>query len=952
VTESYFLPSGYESRLEPEYFVDEELNAVWQPDLYPEAATVARRLGSRRIIDVGCGTAEKLARLHPEFEVVGIDFGSNIAACRERYDFGTWIDRDLDSSDDFGYDDVAGSTIVCGDVIEHLVRPERLLRMLRSALDRGAAAVFLSTPDRELTNEPGDLGPPPNPAHVREWAHGELERLLAYEGLHGYFGLTRSNDVMPYMRTIIAAIPGNTSRSEEVVRDWFEERRNWERLAVEQDRLIDQLERWTRQLAAAKDWAEEQRSSWKERAEAAEEQLGLTVSTAEDSAGSTITRRLHEEQPGPMSADRKTPRVTIITEVDGDGSGIDLTAASLAAQTFGDWEWTIVTTDGAIDLPMDDARARIVSESSRARALSEALAGPGGVALLEAGQPLQPTALEKWLWFLEAHPTCMSVRSLSSTSGAPVPRLIRRSAVEAAGSLDAGAEAARVSEGFVPLPDDRPAARWGERAPIYFQPANEWLPLEPAIDNPVPTSGRRLLLIVPWMTVGGADMFNLALLDQLRPLGWEITVATTIDGNHELYPEYERRTLDLFPLAHFLPLPYHPSFLRYLIESRRPDVVLVSNSELGYRLLPYLRGMCPATPFVDFCHSEAEQWNEGGYPRFSIEYGQLLDLTMTASEHLKQWMIERGGNPERIEVCYANVDTEAFRPLPGARDNLRSRLGLKQDEPVVLFVGRISEDKLPRVLAATLTQLRQRGFRFTAVIAGDGPDRGWLDAALKKNLDGRVRMVGSVRSEEVPSLMAAADVLFAPSRSEGIALALYEAMASGTPVVAARVGGQAELVTAECGFLIERSTPVEEATRYADAIELLLREPELRAAMGRAGRARVETGFPLERLGCRVDQLLGRAIELHRTDPRPVPPPALVRSSASETIELMRLARMMDAVWADRLRAVGLRRVSIFLYVQLRRLGRPAYLWGIRRGWSWLPRLRDKVLRVFVGAPA
>jgi 2-polyprenyl-3-methyl-5-hydroxy-6-metoxy-1,4-benzoquinol methylase len=80
VTESYFLPSGYESRLEPEYFVDEELNAVWQPDLYPEAATVARRLGSRRIIDVGCGTAEKLARLHPEFEVVGIDFGSNIAA--------------------------------------------------------------------------------------------------------------------------------------------------------------------------------------------------------------------------------------------------------------------------------------------------------------------------------------------------------------------------------------------------------------------------------------------------------------------------------------------------------------------------------------------------------------------------------------------------------------------------------------------------------------------------------------------------------------------------------------------------------------------------------------------------------------------------------------------------------------------------------------------------------
>ena len=74
-------------------------------------------------------------------------------------------------------------------------------------------------------------------------------------------------------------------------------------------------------------------------------------------------------------------------------------------------------------------------------------------------------------------------------------------------------------------------------------------------------------------------------------------------------------------------------------------------------------------------------------------------------------------------------------------------------------------------------------------------------------------------------------------------------MASGTPVVGARVGGQAELVTEECGFLVERSTPGEEAERYADAIELLLRDPERRGAMGLAARVRVETSFPLERMG-------------------------------------------------------------------------------------------------------
>jgi SAM-dependent methyltransferase len=263
----YFLPESYESRGEPEYFVDEGLNAVWQPDLYPEAATVARRLGSRRIIDVGCGTAAKLAALHPEFEIVGVDFGSNIEACIARYDFGTWLDVDLDTAHDLGYDDVAGAVIVCGDVIEHLVHPERLLQMLRGALDAGAATVFLSTPDRELINESGHLGPPPNPAHVREWSTSEIAKFMSSAGLHGFFGLTRSNDVMPYMRTIIAAIPGRERGHQEVVRDWFDERRKWQALADQQDRRIAELERRSGELDAARTWAEEQRQSWQQQAE-------------------------------------------------------------------------------------------------------------------------------------------------------------------------------------------------------------------------------------------------------------------------------------------------------------------------------------------------------------------------------------------------------------------------------------------------------------------------------------------------------------------------------------------------------------------------------------------------------------------------------------------------------------------------------------------------------------
>ena len=309
----YFLPRAYKSRLEPEYFVDENLNAVWQPDLYPEAATVARRLGSRRIVDVGCGTAGKLAALHPEFDIVGIDLGSNIAACRERYDFGTWIETDLDTSSELGFDDLAAATIVCGDVIEHLVNPRHLLEMLRAAIDRGAAAIFLSTPERELINEPGHLGPPEQGSCARVDAV-ELEQLLASQGLHGYFGLTRSNDVTPHMRTILAAIPGDDAASREVVRDWFDERRKWQQLAQEQDRLLAEHEAWLHELTIAKDWAGEQYLGWKARAEAAEERLaqyGLGASSG----------KAPPEEAAEAGGNRPPPRITVVTEVERERTG-------------------------------------------------------------------------------------------------------------------------------------------------------------------------------------------------------------------------------------------------------------------------------------------------------------------------------------------------------------------------------------------------------------------------------------------------------------------------------------------------------------------------------------------------------------------------------------------------------------------------------------------------------
>ena len=758
---------------------------------------------------------------------------------------------------------------------------------------------------------------------------------------------------MPYMQTILAVIPANREVEREAVAHWWQEREKWERLAVEQDRTIAELTSWTRELQTASDWHQQEMVRWQQNAEDARARLAeFGIEPAEPSPTPMAEALLEEESQGaaPSSA-----LVTVVTEVDNAETALDAVAAQIAAQSFLAWQWTIVTTDEAVQVPIDDERIRVVSGPSRAQALRSAVANAAEfVVLVDPDRTLPPTALEKWLWFLEAHPECAVVGGETVKSGETAksgPRMVRRKAIERYGGLDAaiGAE----SSGFVPEVESGTVVESGLRLPRRNHSPNAWLPEELPFRNRRETGDRRhLLLIAPFMTLGGADKYNLDLLAQLGRHSWSASVATTLDGSHEWYPRYERLTTDLFPLPHFLRLVDYPRFLRYLVESRRPDAVLVSNSELGYRLLPYLRGMSPSTTLVDFCHSEIDDWNNGGYPRFSIEYQESLDLTITASEHLRSWMIGRGGRPERIEVSHANIDTGTWRPRSGARGDLRRELGLEEDEPIVVFAGRLAGEKQPRVLAETFALLAGTSARFTGVVVGEGPDRGWLEGLVRsRGLQNRVRVLGALGPDRMLRLMAGSDILFVPSKVEGIALTFYEALACGIPVVGARVGGQAELVTEEVGVLIERSTPEDEALRYAEVLASLLADPDRRRSMGVAARTLVETSFPLERMGERMNDLLERAIELHSSAPGPVPSKQLARATATEAVELIRVAEMADWL-SERLATGGLRSIGMAMYFALRRVGAPFYLRSLRRGSRLVPRLKSIAQRFLVGEPS
>jgi SAM-dependent methyltransferase len=271
----YCLPSGYRARHDRGRSVDDgfEGDSKRHPDAYTDAAALARRLGSRGIVGIGCGTAEKLVALHPEFGVVGIDDSANIRHCRERYDFGTWLASDLDSNEDLDPAHLRDSVVVCENVIERVPAPEKLLTLLAGTLAKGAHAVVLSTPHRELTNAPGHLGPPENRAHVREWTGDELERFMATLGLTGHFGLTRSSEVAPFLRAVFVVIPGGGAEHHEMTRQWWAERESWQRLVEEQDRTILRQQASIAELRTERDWFAQHREAWETTAREQERQL-------------------------------------------------------------------------------------------------------------------------------------------------------------------------------------------------------------------------------------------------------------------------------------------------------------------------------------------------------------------------------------------------------------------------------------------------------------------------------------------------------------------------------------------------------------------------------------------------------------------------------------------------------------------------------------------------------
>jgi glycosyltransferase involved in cell wall biosynthesis len=241
--------------------------------------------------------------------------------------------------------------------------------------------------------------------------------------------------------------------------------------------------------------------------------------------------------------------------------------------------------------------------------------------------------------------------------------------------------------------------------------------------------------------------------------------------------------------------------------------------------LPPMRGMTP------------EHYGAGAGPALP----RLHVVSEQTRQEFLRWTPQL--SPDFVQVLLEGVDLSRFERRPDARAAARTRWGVADGDAVILNVSRLGPMKGLDNLLLAAPRVLQKHPNVRFLLAGDGEERARLIALRDRlQLDGRVEFLGPV--DDVPSLLAASDILCHPAIAEGLPNAIVEALASGTPVVATDVGGIPEAVEHErTGLLV----PAHDIPSIAASLGRLLDSPALCERLASGGCQVARERFDLQR---------------------------------------------------------------------------------------------------------
>ncbi len=374
----------------------------------------------------------------------------------------------------------------------------------------------------------------------------------------------------------------------------------------------------------------------------------------------------------------------------------------------------------------------------------------------------------------------------------------------------------------------------------------------------------KVLHIITRLIVGGAQENTLLTASGLDNTGYRVMLASgpTFGPEGDMRDSVKKRRVNFVEIKELV-REIHPvkdiiAFFKIymLIKRHRFDIVHTHTSKAGIigRLAAKLAG-CPViihTPHGHLFYGYYGRIRTVCFILLERAIARITNRIVTLTEIGKREHVDFGiAGPEKFSVIESGIEIGTFLDYDRTKsDVLRSRLGLGRDDKIVGTIARLVPIKGHRYLIEAAKDVVREVPRARFIIIGDGPLRVRLERlARRANLTGNLYFLG-LRGD-VPDLLKLFDVFVISSLNEGMGRVIVEAMASGLPVVATRVGGIPEVVNRDTGILVEPK----DKDGLAGGIIALLKDEARARSMGENARERVKSIFSKDDMVRKIDRM-------------------------------------------------------------------------------------------------
>jgi glycosyltransferase involved in cell wall biosynthesis len=364
-----------------------------------------------------------------------------------------------------------------------------------------------------------------------------------------------------------------------------------------------------------------------------------------------------------------------------------------------------------------------------------------------------------------------------------------------------------------------------------------------------------VLLLTTHLDMGGVAIYTVKLANYLKDAGIEVSVASSGGILENVLEEKSipHIRLDLRTKFEFSAKMWRAlSFLTPLVKKR--DFDLIHAQTRVTQVLAGLLELKTGIPFVSTCHGFFRH-QRLGRKLFPCWGKRSIAISNSVRKHLAE---DFGIDEDRIDLVYNGIELDRYTS-PGAakEDKLRKKIGLAEDRVLVGTVGRLSSVKGLKYLVQAFEKSVKRGKPLQLLLVGEGNEKGPLEEQVRRAGIADKVFFDSGNAAPLEKYLSLIDIFCLYSTSEGLGLALMEAMAAGRACIASNVGGLAELITQEKDGII---VPPRNPEALSGAILRLAEDNELRREFGKAAHEKAMSNFSIKESVAKTIEVYKKAI--------------------------------------------------------------------------------------------